>query len=65
MKISKSGDKVIADGNPYNLRVFKLPGYISGQMLTVIGFTKDRVKCDWDGGKPFSIPPSLLTAKKI
>lgn len=57
------GDKVVADSNPYNLRVYHLPGYIAGQTLTVIGFTKERVKCDWDGGKPFNIPPSLLERK--
>lgn len=56
----KVGDKVLADSNPYNLRAFNLPGYLSGNPLKVIGFTKDKVICDWDGGKPFYIYPNLL-----
>ena len=56
----KVGDRVVADGNPHNLRIFKLPGYLAGNQLTVIGFTKEKVICDWDGGKPFRIPPDLL-----
>lgn len=54
------GDTVLADSNPYNLRAFKLPGYLSGNSLKVIGFTKNKVICDWDGGKPFYIYPELL-----
>ncbi len=56
----KVGDRVIADSNPHNLRMWKLPGYLTGNILTVIGFTKEKVICDWDGGKPFRIPPGLL-----
>lgn len=54
------GDIVKADSNPYNLRTDKLPGYLAGQPLKVIGFTKSKVKCDWDGGKAFHISPELL-----
>ena len=38
----------------------RLPRYIEGAPLTVIGFTKTKVKCDYDGGKPFHIPPAIL-----
>ena len=54
------GDCVIADNNPHNLRTWKLPAYLAGNKLKVIGFTKEKVVCDWDGGKPFKIPPELL-----
>ena len=60
----KIGDKVIADGNQYSLKVDNLPGYLAGNMLTVIGFTRKKVKCDWDGGKPFHISPELLRIVK-
>lgn len=56
----KVGDCVIADSNPHNLRMWKLPGYLAGNALKVIGFTKEKVICDWDGGKPFRILPELL-----
>lgn len=46
--------------NPNNMRAYGLPAYLIGGTLTVVGFTKNKVKCDWDGGKPFHIPPSLL-----
>lgn len=58
------GDIVQADSNPYNLKAFRLPGYLSGQCLKVIGRTKTKVKCDWDGGNPFHIPPELLRKKE-
>lgn len=54
------GDIVRADPNQYSLNSSRLPGYLAGGYLTVVGFTKSKVKCDWDGGKPFHIPPSLL-----
>ena len=60
----KIGDTVIADANQYTLRMYKLPGYLSGNGLKVIGFTKKNVICDWDGGKPFHIPPCLLRIKE-
>lgn len=60
----KVGDRVIADDNPHNLRAFKLPGYLAGNPLTVVGFTKEKVICDWDGGKPFTIPPELLKVSR-
>lgn len=59
----KIGDRVIADSNPNNLRTWNLPGYLAGNTLKVIGFTKEKVICDWDGGKPFRIPPELLGIK--
>ena len=60
----KKGGTVIADGNQYNLRTFRLPGYLAGQQLKVIGITKEKVICDWDGGKPFHIPPELLRIRR-
>ena len=55
------GDKVMVNtSNPHDLRVCGLPGYLIGGTLTVIGFTKIKVKCDWDGGKPFMLSPDLL-----
>lgn len=60
----KIGDCVIADDNPHNLRTWRLPGYLAGNPLRVIGFTKEKVVCDWDGGKPFKIPPELLRIYK-
>ena len=55
------GDKVMVNtSNPHDLKLYKLPGYLIDGTLTVIGFTKTKVKCDWDGGKPFSIDPDLL-----
>lgn len=42
-----------------------LPEYLANGILTVIGFTKTgNVKCDWDGGKPFNIPPGCLRIMK-
>lgn len=58
------GGIVQADSNPYNLRACRLPGYLAGQYLKVIGHTKTKVKCDWDGGTPFHIPPELLRKKE-
>lgn len=56
----KIGDCVIAHYNEHTLRMWRLPGYLAGCALKVIGFTKEKVVCDWDGGKPFRIPPELL-----
>ena len=55
---------MIADSNPYNLRMYRIPGYLAGCPLTVIGFTKEKVVCNWDGGDPFRIPPGLLRKGK-
>lgn len=46
--------------NPHNMRVYGLPAFLIGGTLTVVGYTKKKVKCDWDGGKPYHIPPELL-----
>lgn len=46
--------------NPNNMRVHGLPAYLINGTLIVVGFTKKKVKCDWDGGKPFHIDPDLL-----
>ena len=55
------GDVVtVSTSNPHNLRAHGLPGYLTDGTLKVIGFTREKVKCDWDGGKPFNIPPELL-----
>lgn len=60
----KVGDIVIADNNPNNLRTYNLPGYLAGNALKVIGYTKTKVICDWDGGKPFKISPALLRKRR-
>ncbi len=55
------GDKVaVTTTNPYNLRAAGLPAYLIGGTMTVVGFTKKKVKCDWDGGTPFFIYPDML-----
>lgn len=56
------GDTVIISGS-YSTIGTRLPRYIEGSPMKVIGFTKINVKCDYDGGPPFMVPPSLL--KKI
>ena len=39
----------------------RLPRYIEGSALTVIGFNRNgKAICDYDGGKPFHIPVSAL-----
>lgn len=39
----------------------RIPTYLKDSPMTVIGFTRfGNVKCDYDGGKPFSIPPDML-----
>lgn len=60
MEDIKIGDRVTLRRSPVSLGV-KVPGYLEGGVLTVIGKTKaGNIKCDWDGGKPFYIPPYCL-----
>lgn len=58
----KPGDKVQFVGNPKSYSgCSNLPQYLSGGVLTVLGFCKNgNIKCDWDGGKTFNIPPGCL-----
>jgi len=51
---------MLNDSNPNNIRVYRLPAFLIGGALKVVGYTKQKVKCDWDGGKPYHIPPELL-----
>lgn len=63
MKSLKPGDKVQLIGTTISLGL-KLPRYLDDGIFTVIGVTKTgRIKCDWDGGKPFNIP--ALCLKKL
>lgn len=58
------GDVVrVTTSNPHNMRAAGLPAYLISGTMKVIGFTKKKVKCDWDGGKPFHIGPDML--KKV
>lgn len=42
-----------------------IPCYLEGFPLKVIGLGRKNVKCDWDGGKPFFIPPEMLRKENI
>lgn len=54
----KAGDKVfVTRGSTVGTR---LPSCIEDGFLTVLGIGKVNVKCDFDGGKPFFIPPCYL-----
>lgn len=57
------GDVVQLQGSTIALGL-TLPRYLDNGCFTVIGKTRTgKIKCDWDGGKPFNIPPLCL--KKI
>lgn len=60
----KPGDKVVLIGSTVSMGL-SLPRYLESGTLTVIGISKrsGKVRCDWDGGRPFLIPP--LALKKI
>lgn len=51
------GDRVIIRGTTIGTG---LPRYLEGSPMTVIGFGTINVRCDYDGGKPFMVPPSIL-----
>lgn len=56
----KVGDKVKLMGSTIWLGL-NLPRYLDNGVFTVLGFTRNgKVKCDWDGGRPFNIPPGCL-----
>ena len=57
----KPGDKVALVGSTISMGL-SLPRYLESGTLTVIGISTrtGKVKCDWDGGKPFLIPPLAL-----
>ena len=61
------GDRVKFVGNPKSyVGCSNIPQYVSGSVMTVLGFTKNgNVKCDYDGGKPFNIPPRCLRLVQI
>lgn len=58
----KPGDRVQFIGSPKSYTgTSRLPEYLNNGILTVIGIAKNgNVKCDWDKGKPFNIPPKCL-----
>ena len=57
------GDKVQLIGSTISLGL-RLPRYLDNGVFTVIGIARNgKIKCDWDGGKPFYIP--ALCLKKI
>ena len=57
LKDLKPGDKVIVRGVKYKVGCGHLPLYIEGCSMTVLRFTRSgNIICDYDGGKPFSIP---------
>lgn len=55
------GDKVHLVGSTISMGL-SIPRYLESGTLTVVGISKraGKVKCDWDGGKPFLIPPLAL-----
>lgn len=55
------GDKVQLVGSTISMGL-SIPRYLGSGTLTVVGISKraGKVKCDWDGGKPFLIPPLAL-----
>jgi hypothetical protein len=53
----KPGDHVIIKRSLINSH---LPRYIENSPMTVLRLGRDNVICDYDGGKPFSVPPGLL-----
>lgn len=56
----KQGDKVRLIGSTISLGLH-LPRYLDNGTFKVLGVTRTgRLICDWDGGKPFNIPPSCL-----
>ena len=60
LHLLKPGDKVRLIGSTISLGL-KLPRYLECGELTVLGIARTgKVKCDWDGGKPFYIPPLCL-----
>lgn len=60
IKELKPGDKVQLIGSTISLGL-NLPRYLDNGVFTVIGITQnEKIKCDWDGGKPFNIPPLYL-----
>jgi hypothetical protein len=59
------GDKVQLIGTTISLGL-NLPRYLDNGVFTVIGVTRNgKIKCDWDGGKPFNIPPLYLKKLSI
>lgn len=60
IKELKAGDKVRLVGTTIALGL-NLPRYLDNGVFTVLGIARNgKVKCDWDGGKPFNIPALCL-----
>lgn len=56
----KIGYRVRLKGSTKSLGL-NLPQYLDNGDFKVVGFTKNgKIKCDWDGGKPFNIPAGCL-----
>lgn len=60
VKELKVGDKVRLMGTTIALGL-NLPRYLDNGTFTVLGIARNgKIKCDWDGGKPFNIPALCL-----
>ena len=60
IKELKAGDKVKLMGTTIALGL-NLPRYLDNGTFTVLGIARNgKIKCDWDGGKPFNIPALCL-----
>lgn len=60
VKELNAGDKVRLTGTTIALGL-NLPRYLDNGTFTVIGIARNgKIKCDWDGGKPFNIPALCL-----
>ena len=63
IKELKVGDKVQLMGTTISLGL-NLPRYLDNGVFRTLGVTRNgKIKCDWDGGKPFNIP--ALCLKKL
>lgn len=60
VKNLRAGDTVRLTGSTISLGL-NLPRYLENGTLTVLGVSRNgKIKCDWDGGKPFYIPALCL-----
>ncbi len=60
VKELKIGDKVRLVGTTISLGL-NLPRYLDNGTFRVLGMARNgKIKCDWDGGKPFNIPALCL-----
>lgn len=62
----REGDTVMLKADPKSIfGCSNLPRYLYSGTLKVVGVHKNgKIICDWDGGKPFLIPPEALDILK-